>query len=272
MYLTGMVDFFQDTREDKSLARIEELQQRMKIIGRESKFDVLGVHWTSNDEKIRLGYEKRIAEQKRMLAKADGLERHLQERLIEDFKNAYESIKTVELRRQYRNKIFDPDFIVFGSDILRSKGESFLFTKEETDLAIEELATAIEVYEKDGEYYSVLGLAYFYKYYQRDIAKTEEARRNIRKGYSMKPDSEISNLCMGLMFKREKRKDKAAEYLSKVIEINPRNRFAILELEEVKSGKIIANKEEAIRDFLNRRSKSDEDFDKMLKAKKEAEN
>ncbi len=75
---------------------------------------------------------------------------------------------------------------------------------------------------------------------------------------------------MGLMYKREKRKEKAVEYLTKVVNANPRNRFAALELEEAKTGKTIANKEEAIRDFLNRRSKSDEDFDKKMKEKKEA--
>jgi len=115
-----------------------------------------------------------------------------------------------------------------------------------------------------------LGLAQFYKYYQRDIAMTEEARRMVRKGYNMKPQSEVANLCMGLMFKREKRKDQAVEYLAKVVKANPRNRFAVIELEEARTGKTIANKEEAIRDFLNRRSKSDEDFDKKMKDKKEA--
>lgn len=270
LYLTGMIDFFQESREDKSLARIEELQQRLKSIERESMFDVLGVHWTSNDEKVRIGYEKRVAEQEKVLAKSAGLELHLQERLLDDFKKAYERIKTIELRRAYRNEIFDSDFIVFGSDILRQKGESYLFTKEETDLAIDELTTAIEVYDRDGEYYATLGLAQFYKYFQRDIASTEDARRMVRKGYTMKPQSEVTNLCMGLMYKREKRKEKAVEYLTKVVNANPRNRFAALELEEAKTGKTIANKEEAIRDFLNRRSKSDEDFDKKMKEKKEA--
>lgn len=268
LYLTGMIDFYEDTREDKSIVRIQDLRDELKRIDRESLFEVLGVHWTTNDEMVQKAYRKRIAEQQMVIKKTEGLEQHLNKKLIEHIEEAYEALKTIDLRREYREKIFDEDFIVFGSDILRQKGESFLFTKEEMSEAVSELESAIEVYDKDGEYWSTLGLAYFYKFYPRDVRKYEEARQMIRKGLSISPQSEVSNLCLGLMFKRERRNTQAVEQLKKVVKINPRNRFARIEIEEVETGKTSIDRDKAVREFVDRRGKSDKDFDQIMEGKR----
>jgi len=268
LYLTGMIDFFEDTREDKAIIRIAELQDRLKAIERESLFDVLGIHWTSNDAKVMEAYKRRMAEQKAMVEKTEGLERHLNEKLIEHIEIAYDRLRDASSRNSYRHEIFDEDFIIFGSDILRQKGESYLFTKEEVDSAINELTTAVEVYDKDGEYWAALGLSRFYKYYPRDVREYEEARRLIRRGYSMNNKSEVTNLCMGLMYKREKRNKQAMEWLGKVKQINPKNRFAYFEMEEIKTGRKHEDRDKAIREFLDRRAAADEDFERRMEEKR----
>ncbi len=268
LYLTGMIDFFPESREDKSVARIAELQDRLKQIEKETLFDVLAVHWTANDQQIEEAYQRHRAEQLAVIEKTDGLEQHMNQQLVTHLERAYNALRSAPARQEYRREIFDGEFIVFGSDILRQKGESLLFTKEELDLAIAELRSAIEVYDKDSEYWAALGLALFLKFHPRSIHEAEEGRRMVRKALAMKSDSELNNLCMGILYKHERRNQQAVEQLEKVIKINPKNRFAKLEIEELKTGKRHEDYELAVREFVERRSKADRDFDKKLAAKR----
>jgi tetratricopeptide (TPR) repeat protein len=198
------------------------------------------------------------------------LEQHLNRQLLEHLERAYHVLKTVATRQSYRRQLFDGEFIIFGSDILRQKGESLLFTKEELDNAILELQAAIEVYDKDSEYWAALGLALFIKHHPRQIAEAEEGRRMVRKALAMKSDSELNNLCMGMLYKHEKRNPQALEQMEKVLKINPKNRFAAIEAEEIKTGRRHADYETVVREFVERRSKADRDFDKKMEAKRKA--
>jgi len=264
LYLTGMIDFFDDTREDKTLMRIEELQHRLKVIEKETAFDILGVHWTATDRQIEGAYRKKKAELDAVVARTEGLEQHLNQQFLGHVNSAYTNVRSMESRRAYRNKIFDSDFIEFGSDILRQKGESYLFTKEDTDDAIAELEAAVEVYDKNGEYWSELGLALFIKHYPQNQAAAEDGRRMVKRGLEMAKNSEVAHLCMALLYRREKRQNQASEELAKVLRINPRNRFAMMELEEIRTGKTHADREKIVRDFVARRSKAEDGDDQPL--------
>ncbi len=270
LYMTGMVGFFADTREDRSVVRIAELQQRLKRIEKESLFDVLGVHWTADDRQVEETYRRQRAAQLQVIESTEGLEKHMNQQLLNHLDQAYNVLKTSASRQAYRKEIYDTEFIIFGSDILRQKGESLLFTKEELDPAIAELRAAIEVYDRDSEYWAALGLALFMKHYPRQLKEAEEGRRMVRKALAMKPDSELNNLCMGMLYKVEKRGQQAIEQLEKVLKINPKNRFAALEIEEIKTGKRSEDYQMAVREFVERRAKADEDFDKKMEAKRKA--
>lgn len=268
MFLLGFFDFFTESREDRTLAKVEELKNRLKTIERETLFDVLSVHWTASDQIIQQAYEKRLMEQKDAIAKTTGLVQRLNTQLLGQIETAHERLKTQKERRAYRLEIFDADFIEFGSDILRQKGESYLFTKEDQTQAITELQAALEVYDKNGEYWSEYGLALFFRDYPRNIRGSEEARRYVKRGLSMLPDSEITNFCMGLMHKHEKKNNKALEFLEKSIKINPKNKFAQLIIEEIKTGKKSDEYDQALRQFLDRRSQADSDFEARMAAKR----
>jgi tetratricopeptide (TPR) repeat protein len=268
MHLTGMLGFFDESREDKSLARIEDLKNQLKVIERETLFDVLHVHWTATDHMVEKAYQQRTTELERALARASGLEEELNKTLLQHVKKAYATLKGRDSRREYRQVIYDDDFIVFNSDILRQKGESYLFTKDSIELAVPEFESALEVYDKNGEYWSELGLAYFVRDYPRNMQGAEEARRLIKRGLSMAPSSEIVHLCLGLMYRHEKKNKQAVEALERVLQINASNKFAKILIDEINTGVKSEDYEQVVKDFVDRRSQADKDFDKKMAAKK----
>ncbi|RME07043.1 MAG: hypothetical protein D6812_00730 [Deltaproteobacteria bacterium] len=69
------------------------------------------------------------------------------------------------------------------------------------------------------------------------------------------PTSIIANICMGMMYKKQRKNKEAISYYQKILEIRPRHRFALLEIREIQTGKRDAEREKALGDFLNRRNK-----------------
>ena len=268
MYLLGVVDFFEESREDRVMLRIQELNEQLKTIEKGTLFDVLGVHWTANDEQVRSVYERRVSEIEAAIGNSHGLEQQLTRSLQGHIEKAFEVLREQAGRRAYRSEIFDPDFIEFGADILRQKGESYLFTKEELEQAIIELESALEVYEKSGEYWSELGLAYYYRDYPRDMRGAERARQLIKRGLAMSPKSTVTNLCLGLMFRHERKNKQAIEALQRVLEIEEGHRFAKVLLREIRTGEKQGERDRAVKEFIERPRAADKEFDEMLATKR----
>lgn len=270
LYLTGAIDFFDESRQDKVMAEIETLKEQIKNTERETYFDTLHTHWTVGDEGIEKAFKQWSGEEERAIVKTQGLVQQLHRTLLARIHAAYETLRTREGRRQYRAEIYDPDFILFGSEILRQKGESYLFTKEAPELAAPELESAIEIYDRNGEYFSELGLAYFLRDYPRNFRIAEEGRRLVKKGLAMNSGSEVVHLCVGLLYRHEKKNKQAIEALEKVLKINPDNRFAKILLNEIKSGVTSEEREKAAREFLERKNQADEKLEKLMAEKREA--
>jgi tetratricopeptide (TPR) repeat protein len=268
LHLTGMVGFFADTREDKLATRLEGWKNQLKVVERETLFDVLHVHWTADDRMIEDAYRRRVKDIDEAAAQATELELELIKELRKHTEQAYQALRTRVGRRDYRAKIFDDEFILFGADILRMKGESYLFTKDAPDLAAVELETALEVYDRNGEYYAALGLANFLRFYPRNSRQVEAARDLMRKGLKMSPQSEVSHLCLGMLHRHEGQQKKAMEALQKVLEINPNNRFARIVIQEIKTGKTSDEREDAIKEFIERKGQADEGLQSADPSKK----
>lgn len=268
LYILGMIEFLDDSREDKSLARIHALSERLKYIDKENAFDLLGVHWTSNNLGILNAFEKLKKEHDKKIAMAKDVEKQLLEEIFQHILKAYEEIRTRENRQIYRKKFYEETFIEFNADIFCQKGESFLFTKDEYLSAIDELESAVEILDTNGEYFVALGLAKFFHHFPRDIAEYQKARAMLSKGYSMISQTEIANLCMGMMHRKEMRMDKALHFYELALKANPGSRFAKMEIKELKTGKTAEDREKVLKDFVDRRSDADKKFDEMMRKKK----
>ena len=253
LYSTGMIEFLLASRVDPMLALADRLNQQMKDLERRKHFDALTVHWSADGPMIDRAYAKRMEDLHRAADGTDGLIRHLYDEILRMTEKAYQAISTTEGRKTYREKVYDQYFLEFNSDIFRQKGESFLFTKDEYDHAIEELQSAIEVYPREGEYHAVLGLALFTKYHPGDRDQVARARDLVAQGIRMHPRSDVVHLCEGLMYKREGRFAEATRSLARAFELNPRNRFAEVELKSLTRGVSDKERDEAIQEYLDAR-------------------
>ena len=250
-----MIVYLDDTREDKMLGRVKDLAEWLKFIEKKNYFDLLGVHWTAKEAQITRIYEKLKAEYGARLESAVEPERSLLEKAWWHLQNAYDAIKDHESRQKYRRKIYDPSFIEINAELFREKGESYLFTKEDFSQAVEEIESSIEVLDPNGETLAVLGLSTFLKGHQGQRPLIEKGRSILVRGYNMVPSSEIVNLCMGMMYRREKQFPKALQFYRRVLEINPKHKFAKIEIREIETGERAAEREKVIREFLENRKK-----------------
>lgn len=272
MHLCGMILILDQPRISERDIRIKKLSERLRFIGRESYFDVVGIHWTRNTQEIKQAYELSHAEQLELLETSEGTEKSLREQLIAAMEKGYRIIKSKDTRDSYRKQIYDDMFIEYSSDLLRQKGESFLFTKEDYETAIREMEGALEIWDANAEYYSVLGLAVFLDNFPKNTQRYSEGRRTLLRGYRDSNTAEVSNICMGIMYREERKNHQAIEFLGKVLKINEKNRFAQILIQEIKTGKKHDDRERAIKEFLERETEIDKKFnrkfDRVRKKKK----
>ena len=267
-----MIQFLDDTRADKSEMRVEEIKSRLNYAEKRKFFELLQVHWSANDQMIRNGYEKSKREMEKEITNAKDLELELLKELMRNVELAFDTLRTHKKRMEFRSSVFDESIIEANSEIFRQKAESFLFTKDMFADAIKEAESAMEIYQGDGETFAVLGLAKFFFGYPGNKAVYEHGRELLNLGKKMLPTSEMVNLCLGMMYRKEKMIERARKYYSTVLEINPGNRFARLELKEIESGTTTeaADKKAILQEFLDQRSDADKKFDQMIKDKKKA--
>lgn len=261
--------YLEDTREDLSMTRIKELSSRLLYIENEDKFSLLGIHWSANDGQVKVGYEKVRQKHLKQIEKASPEEARLIKELLKVIKGAYNKLKEREHRQEYRQEKYDETYIEINSETFRQKGESFLFTKDDYAQSIIELENAIEIWEFGTEILVVLGLSKFLLGYGKNKPLEKEGRKLLQKGYDSNAEKEISNLCMGMMCKKERRNKQAVAYYEKALKANPKCRFAMFEIKEITTGKEDKEKKKAIKEFLDKRNKSDEKFDRIMKRKKE---
>ncbi|MCZ7582716.1 MAG: hypothetical protein M5R36_04920 [Deltaproteobacteria bacterium] len=257
MHLLGMIVFLDDTREDKTEARLQELAERLKHIEKDSHFELLGVHWSANDAQIQAAYERLKEEHhRRVTGAANEVEVGLLQKLWTYHENAFHAVKNRSDRHKYRLKTLDPTFLETGAELLRQKGESYLLTKELYDRAVEELVASTEIVDPDGETLVVLGLARFLhgqQEHDRDIR--ESGRETLLRGYAADPNSELTNICRGMLHRHDGQPNRAKEYLAKALQINPDSRFAKVEMRAAESGKTDRDRDKVIAEFLEQRHK-----------------
>ncbi len=248
--------------------RIKKLSERLRFISRENHFDVVGVHWTSNSKDVKEAYKNSHDEQVQLMEDSTGTEAALREQLIRSMVKGYEVIKSKDTRDQYRKDVYDDLYIEYTSDLFRMKGESYLFTKEDNIASIREMENALEIWDKNEEYYCVLGMAIFMENYPRNTREYSEGRTILLKGYRGAQKTEIANICMGIMYREEKKNVNAIDHFERVLKINKRNRFAKVLIEEIKTGKGSEDRDQAIKEFLERETDIDKKFNKKFDKKK----
>ncbi len=265
-----MILFLEDTRADKSEMRVEELKEKLKYAEKLKYFALLGVHWSANDQMINKGYNIAKSDIEKKREKAEGAELALLEELMRHVETAYDTLHSHKKRMEFRSKIFDDSIIETNSEIFRQKAESFLFTKDEYAEAIAEAESALEIYEDDPESYAVLGLAKFLLAYPRDTKVYEEGRELMNRSREMAPKSEMVNMCLGMMYRRENMHDRSMKFYKKVLEVNPGNKFARIEIREIETGEEseTEDRKTILKEFLDQRSDIDKKFDDMMKKKK----
>ncbi len=267
--LVNMVVLLDTPRISARDVRIKKLSERLRFINRENYFDIVGVHWTCNTREIKEAYKQSHDEQVKLMEDSTGTEAALREHLLKSMEKGYEVIKSKDTRDQYRKDVYDDLYIEYTSDLFRMKGESYLFTKEDYDASILEMENALEIWDKNDEYYSVLGLATFLKHFPRNTKEYSQGRAILVKGYRGAQKTEIANICMGIMYREERKNMQAIDHLERVLKINPKNRFAKILIEEIKTGKSTEDRDQAIKEFLERETEIDKRFNKKFdKAKK----
>jgi len=255
LYKMGLVIFLDDTRADKSQSEMEELVKKIRYNERGHLFDVLGIHWSSDDEEIEEAYAKNLTTLKNAKKDTTETKEHLLNDISKQVEKAYSQLKEWKERQKYRIKLFEEAYIVHYAELQQRKAESYLFSKEDPEQTIVEAANSLEVHPKNGEALALLGLAKFYHGYARDRFLQIEGRSILKKGHKMLPKSILTNLCMGMMYKKERQVKDAKIFYQKVLEIHPRNMFARVEIRELETGKKDKERDRIIGEFLGGRQK-----------------
>ncbi|RME45942.1 MAG: DUF4388 domain-containing protein, partial [Deltaproteobacteria bacterium] len=215
----GLIVFSKTAEAEETKKRLQEIEDRVKGNARATYFEVLGVHWTCNDEEIRKGYEKSIREIDKLLENASEMEKYWLDQLREQVEEAYAKVKDYAPRQKYRKKLFSDDtYIEYCADLFQEKCESLLFTKEDYAQAIIEAKNALEIFPQKHEASALLGLATFLEGYPADPAKQREGRRILMDAYRRIPTSIIANICMGMMYKKQRKNKEAISYYQKILE------------------------------------------------------
>ncbi|MDP8256155.1 MAG: DUF4388 domain-containing protein [Candidatus Alcyoniella australis] len=264
LLLTGSLIVLDKPRQDTDAIRMEKLREHLKDIEKFNRFERLRIHWSADSQMVEKAWAKLKPQREQNAKTTEGIEQHLHKQIYKLSKQAYQTLRDTEKRKEYRTKVFDEFFLEVNSDIFRQKGEGLLFTKSEYDKAIEELHSAIEVFDSEGEYYATLGLAIFLKHQRRDSEKMKHGRDLIKKGIIMRPRSESSYICLGLMYKAGGKKGQALEALNKALEFNPKSLFAKSEIRTIETGESDEDRNKALAEFLDRRSDRDKEWDERV--------
>ncbi|RMD99604.1 MAG: hypothetical protein D6812_11215, partial [Deltaproteobacteria bacterium] len=215
----GLITFSRTAEAEEAKKRLQEIEERVKSNARSTYFEVLGVHWTCNDEEIRKGYEKSIREIDKLQENASEMEKYWLDQLREQVEEAYAKVKDYAPRQKYRKKLFSDDtYIEYCADLFQEKCESLLFTKEDYAQAIIEAKNALEIFPQKHEASALLGLATFLEGYPANRVKQQEGRRILMDAYRRIPTSIIANICMGMMYKKQHKNKEAISYYQKILE------------------------------------------------------
>jgi len=266
-YLMRMIKLFEEPQVDASQERAALLAEKLMYIDKEDYFNLLQVHWSCNADQLRKAwqhYEEEMAKQK---AKAGELERSYLQQYDDYLRKAYEYLLSDENRQNYRKMIYDESFVEFNSEIWRQKAESFLFTKDDPAEALENIKIALEIWQSNSEYWALYALSLMNIHRGKNYQMVMEAKRVMNKALSMAQPTEVVYLCEGLMYKLEGKQNQAITSLEKALKIDSDNKFIKVTLHEVKTGEKHPELQDAIKEFVNRKSISDKKFDEMVAQK-----
>ncbi len=150
----GMLEIVEEEDRGQIEARWrDQLERKLLFMRDQNPFEVLEAHWTSRTAQVTASYERMKAEYKNFAKGAKLPDDVDKTRLavLDNIEQAFQALKTVEVRQETRKKHYEPMQHDFSADLLFRQGE-MLMVRARWEDALENFERAIELMPNEGKY------------------------------------------------------------------------------------------------------------------------
>ncbi len=141
------LSFEKEQRRDWQIVEMrEKFQNRFMLLGHETFFELLGVHWSSSKKEIENAYLHIRQEYDIDNYSGEWPEdlHNMSEQILQHLEKVYKHLKNKGDRREYRSGVHDNSKLLFSVDLLEQQGDMAIYRRDFAD-AIERYSRAIEI-------------------------------------------------------------------------------------------------------------------------------
>ena len=213
----------------------ENLSKTLKWMSHQHRFKILDAHESLTTEELEERYQNRREgfdpDNRRYKPMPEDI-RNLAREICQVIDEAWQFLRDEPRRIEYRRGIFGESNLALEADVQFKKGDVLLFWKREPEGAIPLYMSAIDLYPKNPDYHAALGLAV----YRANRKRLGEALGHIERGIRLRGESELPYMYLGMIYRDEGARQKAADAFKKALQVNPRSKDARALLERLLRG------------------------------------
>ncbi len=213
----------------------ENLSKTLKWMSHQHRFKILDAHESLTTGELEERYQKRREgfdpDNRRYKPMPEDI-RNLAREICQVIDEAWQFLRDEPRRIEYRRGIFGESNLALEADVQFKKGDVLLFWKREPESAIPLYVSAIDLYPKNPDYHAALALAV----YRADRKRLGEALGHIERGIRLRGESELPYMYLGMIYRDEGARQKAADAFKKALQVNPRSKDARALLERLLRG------------------------------------
>lgn len=213
----------------------ENLSKTLKWMSHQHRFKILDAHESLTTDELEERYQKRREgfdpDNRRYAGMPEDL-RNLAREICQVIDEAWQFLRDEPRRIEYRRGIFGESNLALEADVQFKKGDVLLFWKREPEAAIPLYMSAIDLYPKNPDYHAALGLAV----YRANRKRLGEALGHIERGIRLRGESELPYMYLGMIYRDEGARQKAADAFKRALQVNPRSKDARALLERLLRG------------------------------------
>ncbi len=131
----------------------DQLERKLLFMRDQNPFEVLEAHWTSRTEQVTAAYA-RMRKEYENFARGAKLPADVNEtrlKVLSNIEEAFQALKTLEVRQHTRSKYYEPMQHDFSADLLFRQGE-MLMVRARWEDALENFERSIELMPNEGKY------------------------------------------------------------------------------------------------------------------------
>jgi len=213
----------------------DNLSKTLKWMSHQHRFKILDAHESLTTEELEERYQKRRSsfdpEGHRYGTMPPDI-RTLASEICKVIDEAWQFLRDEPRRIEYRRNLFGESNLALEADVQFKKGDVMLFWKRDPEGAIPLYISSIDLYPKNPDYHAALGLAI----YRANRKRLAEALSHIERGVKLRGESELPFMYLGMIYRDEGARGKAAEAFKRAIQVNPRSKDARTLLERLNRG------------------------------------